>query len=220
MPEAAYEILALLMRYVFTALGALICLLAFRWLLREHRLHRREQRQLPRAGQIGVLEFTDSGERLPLNTEGLAGAGAGCDVVIRKRGLRRKHFTYRLQPRRGVEIRPCRGARVTVNGQNARAGCYALSGALIEAGETTMRLRLYKRLRLPAETETPADSPAPLISAWEEDDFLPNGMGIPAPATETDDRDAFGEEVPIDPDRGKLLQMPLFSDEPPDEDEP
>ena len=89
MPEAAYEILALLMRYVFTALGALICLLAFRWLLREHRLHRREQRQLPRAGQIGVLEFTDSGERLPLNTEGLAGAGAGCDVVIRKRGLRR-----------------------------------------------------------------------------------------------------------------------------------
>ena len=65
MPEATYEILALLMRYVFAALGALICLLALRWLMKEHRVHSREQRQLPQAGQIGVLEFTDSGERLP-----------------------------------------------------------------------------------------------------------------------------------------------------------
>ncbi|MBQ4435238.1 MAG: hypothetical protein II879_04005, partial [Clostridia bacterium] len=70
MPEATYEILALLMRYVFAALGVLICLTAFRWLMRDHRIHSKEQRQLPRAGQIGVLEFADSGQRLPLTPEG------------------------------------------------------------------------------------------------------------------------------------------------------
>ena len=55
MPEATYEILALLMRYVFTVLGAVICLTAFRWLVRDHRIHNRERRQLPQAGRIGVI---------------------------------------------------------------------------------------------------------------------------------------------------------------------
>ena len=224
MPEATYEILALLMRYVFAALGVLIFLTAFRWLVRDHRIHSKERRQLPRAGQIGVLEFADSGQRLPLTPEGLVGAGNGCDVVIRKRGLRRKHFNYRFEPRRGVEIIPRRGARVTVNGQPAKAGRYALSGALIEAGDVTFRLRLYKRLRLPAprSQEVSEDSPYPLLSTWEEDDFLPNGMGVPVPPADQpygDDESPEDEFLPSE-DKGRLLHMPLFSDEPPDEEEP
>ena len=227
MPEATFEILSLLMRYVFAALGVLIALTALRWLLREHRVHSREQRQLPTAGQIGVLEFADSGERLPLTQEGLVGAGASCDVVIRRRGLKKRHFAYRFQPRRGVEIIPCRGARVTVNGQKARAGQFALSGALIEAGEATFRLRLYKRLRLPAAREQ--DSPTPILSTWEEDDFLPNGMAVPMPQqedqpgteqyAETDAEIRAVLDGPPDEERGKLLRMPLFSDDPPDEEE-
>ena len=222
MPEATYEILALLMRYVFAALGVLICLTALRWLLREHRVHSREQRQLPQAGRIGVLEFADSGERLPLSREGLVGAASACDVIIRKRGLRPRHFRYRFQPRRGVEIIPCRRAKVTVNGQKAQAGHYALSGALIQAGDTTLRLRLYKRLHLPSAKDQ--DSPDPLLSTWDEDDFLPNGMGIPMPGQParedgTEDGDIWADAQP-DPDRGKLLHMPLFSDDPPDGEEP
>ena len=187
MPEATYEILALLMRYVFAALGVLICLTALRWLLREHRVHSRAQRQMPQAGRIGVLEFTDSGE-----------------------------------PRRGVEIIPCRRAKVTVNGQKAQAGHYALSGALIQAGDTTLRLRLYKRLHLPSAKDQ--DSPDPLLSTWDEDDFLPNGMGIPMPGRPAredgaEDGDIWADAQP-DPDRGKLLHMPLFSDDPPDGEEP
>ena len=212
-PEATYEILALLMRYIFTALGVLICFRALWWLLREHRVHARERRQLPRAGQIGVLEFADSGERLPLAMEGLVGGGSACDVVIRKRGLRSRHFTYRLQPGRGVEIIPCRGARVSVNGRPARAGQFALSGALIQVGEVTLRLRLLKRLRLPSEPAE--DSPDPLLSTWDEDDFLPSGMAIPAPGQDgwfnMDDPPEL--EVPEE-ERGKIL--PLFSDEPPE----
>ena len=222
MPEATYEILALLMRYVFAVLGVLICLMAYRWLMREHRIHRKERRQLPLAGQIGVLEFADTGDRLPLNQEGLAGAGGSCDVVIRRKGLRKKHFTYRFQPRRGVEIIPCRGARVTVNGQKAQAGHYALSGALIEAGDVTLRLRLYKRLRLPSVRPQETDSPSPLLNTWDEDEFLPNGMGVPVPVSgETDREDEEPEDdfLPAE-DRGKLLHLPLFSDEPPDEEEP
>ena len=219
MPEATYEILALLMRYVFAVLGAVICLTAFRWLVRDHRIHNRERRQLPQAGRIGVLEYADTGDRLPLTQEGLVGAGSGCDVVIRRRGLKKKHFRYRFQPRRGVEIVPCRGARVSVNGQKAQAGHYALSGALIEAGDVTLRLRLYKRLRLPAAQEQ--DSPDLLLSTWEEDDFLPNGMSIPVPDSEQnspDDEEIWPEEK--DEERGKLLHMPLFSNDPPDEEKP
>ena len=223
MPEATYEILALLMRYVFAALGALICLLALRWLMKEHRVHSREQRQLPQAGQIGVLEFTDSGERLPLAQEGLVGAASVCDVAIRKRGLRPRHFRFRFQPRRGVEIIPCRRAKVTVNGQPAQAGHYAVSGALIEAGETTMRLRLYKRLKLPVQREQ--DSPTPILSDWEEDDFLPNGMGVPLRGQAERDPDAEDDDiwavpdVEREPESGKLLRMPLFDDDPPDGEE-
>ncbi len=224
MPEATYEILALLMRYVFAALGVLICLTAFRWLMRDHRIHSKEQRQLPRAGQIGVLEFADSGQRLPLTPEGLVGAGNGCDVVVRKRGLRRRHFTYRFEPRRGVEIVPCRMAKVTVNGQPAKAGRYALSGALIEAGDVTFRLRLYKRLRLPTprRQDGPADeSPDPLLSTWEEDEFLPNGMGVPVPVNPASGEEELPEDefLPSE-ETGRLLHLPLFSDEPPDEEEP
>ena len=213
MPEAAFEILSLLMRYVFAALGVLIALTALRWLFREHRVHSREQRQLPSAGQIGVLEFADSGERLPLTQEGLVGSGASCDVVIRRRGLKKRHFSYRFQPRRGVEIIPCRGARVSVNGRPARAGQFALSGALIQVGEVTLRLRLLKRLRLPSEPAE--DSPDPLLSTWDEDDFLPSGMAIPAPGQDgwfnMDDPPEL--EVPEE-ERGKIL--PLFSDERPE----
>ena len=233
MPEATYEILALLMRYVFVALAALICVRALRWLLRDHRAHVRERRQLPRAGQIGVLEFADSGERLPLAPEGLVGAGRSCDVVIRKRGLRQKHFSYRFQPRHGVEIIPCRGARVSVNGQKAQAGHYALSGALIQAGDTVLRLRLYKRLRLPADSGDMHDSPDPLLNAWDEDDFLPNGMGVPTPLGDEYENDygtdgdpgPYSDDEPPDagewpgPQRGKILHMPRFGDEPPEERE-
>ncbi len=220
MPEETYEILALLMRYVFAGLIALICARALRWLLHDHRVHARERRQLPRAGQIGVLEFADTGERLPIAPEGLVGAGGICDVVIRKRGLRNRHFTYRLQPRRGVEIVPCRRAQVSVNGQPAQAGRYAVSGAVIEAGDTVLRLRLFKRLRLPQEMQ---DSPDPILSTWEEDEFLPNGMAVPAaggpwtgegPEEAPDD---YPEEDPDeapegeDPrDRGWGRVLPLF----------
>ena len=221
MPEATYEILALIMRYVFVVLVALICIRAFRWLMHDHRVHARERRQLPRAGQIGVLEFADTGERLPLSPEGLVGAGRQCDVVIRKRGLRQKHFSYRLQPRRGVEIVPCRGARVSVNGQKAQAGYYALSGALIQAGDVTLRLRLYKKLRLASAEEYDQESPDPLLSAWDEDEFLPNGMGVPSPAAEEpyDEDELPEDEVPVK-DRGKILRLPLFDDEPPNGEEP
>ena len=209
MPEATYEILALLMRYVFTALAALICLRAYRWLLREHRLHVKERRQLPRAGQIGVLEMADTGERLPIAAEGLVGSGRSCDVVIRKRGLRSRHFTFRLQPRKGVEIIPCRGARVSVNGQKAQAGRYALSGSLIEAGDVMFRLRLLKRLRLPEGEE----SPQPMLNSWDEDEFLPNGVAVPAPGQYEEPEEDMDD---IPGDYGKVLPFPGFGDQPPE----
>ena len=134
---------------------------------------------------------------------------------------------------RGVEIIPCRGARVSVNGQKAQAGHYALSGALIQAGDTVLRLRLYKRLRLPADSGDMHDSPDPLLNAWDEDDFLPNGMGVPTPLGDEYENDygtdgdpgPYSDDEPPDagewpgPQRGKILHMPRFGDEPPEERE-
>lgn len=215
MPEETFEIVSLLMRYVFTALIVIICGLALRWLLHDHRVHARERRQLPRAGQIGVLESADTGERLPIAPEGLVGSGRICDVVIRRQGLRSRHFSYRLQPRRGVEIIPCGRAKVTVNDRPAKAGHYALSGALIKAGDAVFRLRLYKRLGLSQDTPS-AESPDPLISAWDEEEFLPNGMAVPAAGT---DEPLWGDDTPPDEDSDWGKVIPMFSDDPPDDRE-
>ena len=49
-------------------------------------------------------------------------------------------------------------------------------------------------------------------------------MGVPMPVSEQnsrddeEDRDIWAEEM--DDERGKLLQMPLFGDDPPDGEEP
>ena len=83
-----------------------------------------------------------------------------------------------------------------------------------------MRLRLYKRLRLPS-VDPRDESPSPLLNTWDEDDFLPNGMGIPVPAPdeqEWDPEEPADDEVPAE-ERGKLLHLPLFSDDPPDGEE-
>lgn len=53
MPSQIYEILSLMMRYWFAALGVLIVLRAFWWLWKDHRSREKKRRSLPDAGSIG-----------------------------------------------------------------------------------------------------------------------------------------------------------------------
>ena len=183
MSGPAYEILALIMRYVFAALGLLILVRAFRWLIHDHTAHERERRALPDAGMIGVLEDADSGKRWPLPREGTVGSAMSCDVVIRRRGLRRHHFAYALRPGRGVEIRPVRRARVMVDGRPAEKDCCALSGSAIKAGSGSFRMLLYRSLRLPVREPEQVQDDGWLELFFEDeedgDSFADHGVPLP-----------------------------------------
>ena len=104
MTSQAYGIVALLMRYIFLLLGALIAARAFIWLWREHAAYMKQLRKDPDFGQIG--ELTDGKKSWPIYQEGTLGASRACDVAVRKKGLRRRHAGYRLQPRKGLVFTP------------------------------------------------------------------------------------------------------------------
>jgi hypothetical protein len=60
MSGEAYEILALLMRYVFALIGALIVFRSFIWLRKDARAYRKEMKTLPDAGLVGEIVDLDT----------------------------------------------------------------------------------------------------------------------------------------------------------------
>lgn len=65
MPSQIYEILSLMMRYWFAALGVLIVLRAFWWLWKDHRSREKKRRSLPDAGSIGEFVVESDCAALP-----------------------------------------------------------------------------------------------------------------------------------------------------------
>jgi hypothetical protein len=156
---AGYEILALLMRYVFILLGALIVARAFLWLRRDHLAFQKELRERPEIGRIGELVDEAGGKSWPVYQEGVIGSAGSCDIQVKKRGLKRKHAVYRLQEGKGLLVTPVRRARVTVDGVRPRKEALALSGSVLRLGEAELRLRLNPETGIPERTEIipPAD---------------------------------------------------------------
>ena len=68
MPSQIYEILSLMMRYWFAALGVLIVLRAFWWLWKDHRSREKKRRSLPDAGSIGEFVVESDCVALPQDT--------------------------------------------------------------------------------------------------------------------------------------------------------
>ena len=157
MPEEAYEILSLFMRYVFLLLGIAAVLRAFRWLYREHRVHKRQLKRLPDAGYVGELTVPDTGKHWPLPAEGTLGSGAGCDIRVKGKGLRRLHCTFRYVKGRGLEVTPVRGAETLLDRAAARPGRYALSGSTIEAGQCLFEVRLFAGMHAPKRAAADED---------------------------------------------------------------
>ena len=120
MSGEAYEITALLMRYVFILLGALIVARAYLWLRKDHRSFVKELRDRPDTGCFGEIRDEATGRAWPVCQEGLIGSGGGCDIVVRKQGLRRKHAVYRLVQGKGLLITPVRRADAEVDGVRPR----------------------------------------------------------------------------------------------------
>ncbi|MBQ9265163.1 MAG: FHA domain-containing protein [Clostridia bacterium] len=191
MASEAYELLALLMRYVFVLIGALVLLRAFRWMRRDAKNYRREMRALPDAGLVGQIVDLRNGKSQPLPREGDMGSSHECDIFIKGAGVLRHHARFAFEEGKGVLITPSRHGKTFLAGAELRAPGYALHGTQLQLGEAALRVRLFAGLKVPQPMAYQPDAPltdAPLpYDTQEEDDasffgdsFYP-GPDIPAP---------------------------------------
>ena len=153
MTREGYEVLALVMRYVFVLLGAWIVVRAFLWLRRDHRALMREMKAHPNPGQIGELADVKTDKRWPVCQEGLIGSAGKCDICVKKQGLRRLHATYRYVPGKGVLVTPIRRAPLTVDEVRPGRSALALSGSVLRAGDAVLRFHLDPSTGVPERTE-------------------------------------------------------------------
>lgn len=208
MTEEVYELLALLMRYVFVLLGVLIVIRAYLWLYREHIAYLKAQRDRPDAGFIGELTDEASGKSWPVGPEGLIGSSGGCDVPVKKRGLRRAHAAYRLIPGKGLAFFPRRKAELAVDGVYVRREGIALDRSVIRAGDACFRLNLRKDLGIPVRTDPIPPAPEEDEEGWMR--LFEDG----ADPTRTDPTDPLGGGFPGFPDGGPDAFLPQRKDRP------
>lgn len=149
MAAEAYELLAMLMRYVFIALGGLILLRAGRQMLRDARAQRKELKKLPDAGRIGEVVDLETGNHYPLPREGMIGSSASCDICLRRRGVKRRHALFEFAEGKGVRIKPCFGRKVWVEGVPIKATAFALHGTKVTLSRANIRIRLFAGLNVP-----------------------------------------------------------------------
>ena len=175
MSGEAYELLALLMRYVFVFIGALILWRAYRWLRRDARSYRREMRALPDAGLVGEIVDLKTGESQPLPREGIMGSARDCDIRVRGAGVRRRHALFAFEEGKGLRVTPQRGGSVLMAGVELSGPAHALHGTQLQLGDALLRVRLFAGLKVPHPAqfqeellaEERADAP------WEEKGSVP-----------------------------------------------
>lgn len=149
MANDAYELLALLMRYVFVLLGALVLFRAYRWMRRDARHYRREMRSLPDAGLVGEIVDLRTGKSQPLPREGDMGASHECDVHVRAPGVARHHLRFSFEEGKGVLLIPTRRGKTLMGGQVLKAPAHALHGTQLQLGQALLRVRLFAGLKVP-----------------------------------------------------------------------
>lgn len=187
----AYELLALLMRYVFVLLGALMLFRAYRWMRRDAKNYRREMRSLPDAGLIGEIVDLRTGKSQPLPREGDMGASRECDIFVKGSGVTRHHVRFAFEEGKGVLITPSRRGKTQLAGREMRAPGYALHGTQLQLGQVPLRVRLFAGLKVPQyaayqQEVDAASTPEPgLASAYPEEEAengcFPGGPPLPAP---------------------------------------
>lgn len=155
MAESAYELLAMLMRYVFVLIGALIVWRSFRWMNRDARAYRREMRSLPDAGLVGEMVNLETGEGQPLPREGTIGTAWDADIRVKDRQALRTHARFEFEEGKGLKVIPARRAYMLLRGQEMRAPGYALHGTPLQIGNTVLRVRLFAGLKVPSPVEYP-----------------------------------------------------------------
>ena len=191
MAESAYELMAMLMRYVFVLIGALIVWRSFRWLSRDARAYRREMRSLPDAGLVGEMVNLSTGEGQPLPREGTVGSAWDSDIRVRDSAVKRTHARFVFEEGKGLQVIPVRRARMLMSGREMDGPAYALHGTQLQIGNTVLRVRLFAGLKVPFPAEYP--EPDALLGGesytenWEgELQDWERPQGFPAPVQEED----------------------------------
>ena len=184
MENGAYELLALLMRYVFVLIGALVLFRAYRWMRRDARNYRREMRALPDAGLVGEIVDLRSGKSQPLPREGDMGASRECDIHVRGGGVLRHHVRFAFEEGKGLLITPARRGSTRMAGVPLQSPAYAYHGTQLQLGRATLRIRLFAGLNVPQPI---AYQPEPLPDAFPGPEDAPPeegfsaGPDVPAP---------------------------------------
>ena len=117
MSHEAYELAALTMRYVFTALMLLIVWRACRGALIDSRRAAKLRQLSPMTGVCGELVALEADERLrrgmrfPVIREGAIGSARRSDVRIRHSSVRRRHAFFQMADD-GLHVRSHAGARL------------------------------------------------------------------------------------------------------------
>ena len=177
MSSEAYEIIALLMRYVFVFIGGLIVWRAFRWLRRDAKTYKREMKSLPDAGLVGEVVNLRTGQAQPLPREGTIGSSRECDIRVKGTGVQRRHARFEFEEGKGVRLIPGRGGKVLLGGQEVRGKGYALHGTQLQIGDVSLRVRLFAGLNVPHPAAFQEDTPEQ--TEWV--DATPDNLATPAP---------------------------------------
>ena len=190
MASEGYELLALFMRYVFVALGALIVWHAFRWMRKDAKAYKRQMKRLPDAGLVGEIVNLNTGERLPLPREGVMGAARSCDVRVKGSGVARKHVLFSFEEGKGLCMTPFGRRRFVMEETEMAGPAYALHGTVVCLGDVPLRVRLFAGIDAPHPMAYEPDEAAfeeEFPEAWEDD------AGVPyADHPFSDELDPFG----------------------------
>lgn len=187
MSPQAYELISMLMRYVFVLIGLTIVWRSFRWLRRDARAYRKEMRSLPDAGLVGEMVNLATGETQPLPREGVIGSSRECDIRLKGPGVERSHARFEFEDGHGLKIIPLRRASLLLNGTAMRGPGYALHGTQLEMGGVPLRVRLFAGLNIPY----PAPYPAQNAPCEEDDGERPPMWDGPQEAEAETDAEAY-----------------------------
>lgn len=223
-----YEVLALAMRYWFTALGVVIVCRSLLWLAKDQRRKRLRLKNLPDAGTIGILTV-EAGSRelspgvtLPVPYEGTLGYLRTCDVVVPVDDVANLHLDFTFISGKGVLVCPRRGCTVTVDGvpvTNVRDSREhpMRHGSLLTVGQAALRLGVFAGLDVPA---VPVVAPyaVPQQEDWSPEavDFPYGAPGQGNPPYPPDTHWADGTYQPYPPNQMNQTYPPYQPMNPPD----
>lgn len=214
MSSEAYELLAMLMRYIFVVLGAVILLRVIFQLRRDSRAHKKEMKQLPDAGLVGEVVDLDTGKSHPLPREGLMGSGSACDIRLKRRGVRRKHALFSFVDGKGLRIKPHLGSKVEMEGVQLRSSAYALHGTQVTLANAHIRIRLFAGLNVPNPAAFRPDVNRPVFEEEESMDYSAMPPFVQMPMAEEWQEEGYADpwQQPVQPLQQPLPVMPEEGD--------